>query len=122
MRAPAAVAVLVAWVAARWKPEGAAVPKTVWMTSESWTPEAAAAVAQWQRLNPEWTVRHMDDAEIRAFVCAEFEPELCALAARQSWQQGGTEVFLSDLQLDDSGYDGAVFAVGYRRQRYLSGS
>ena len=50
------------------------------------------------------------------------EPELCALAARQSWQQGGTEVFLSDLQLDDSGYDGAVFAVGYRRQRYPSGS
>jgi len=50
------------------------------------------------------------------------EPELCALAARRSWQQGGAEVFLSDLALDDPGYDGAVFAAGYRRQRYPSGS
>lgn len=50
------------------------------------------------------------------------EPELCALAARQSWQQGGAEVFLTDLRLDDSGYDGALFAHGYRRQRYPAGS
>jgi hypothetical protein len=49
------------------------------------------------------------------------EPELCALAARQSWLRGGAEVFLSDLRLDDSGYDGAVFARAYRRQRYPSG-
>jgi len=50
------------------------------------------------------------------------EPELCALAARQSWLQGGTEVFLNDLRLDDPGYDGALFARGYRRQRYPAGS
>jgi len=50
------------------------------------------------------------------------EPELGALAARQSWRQGGAEVFLSDLRLDDPGYDGAVFARFYRRQKYPSGS
>ena len=50
------------------------------------------------------------------------EPELCALAARQSWQGEGAQVFLSDLGLEDSGYDGAVFAEGYRRQRYPHGS
>ena len=50
------------------------------------------------------------------------EPELCALAARQSWLRNGAEVFLSDLALEDEGYDGAVFAEGYRRQRYPEGS
>ncbi len=49
------------------------------------------------------------------------EPELCALAARQSWLQGGAEVGLTDLRLDDPGYDGALFARGYRRQRYPAG-
>jgi hypothetical protein len=39
------------------------------------------------------------------------------LAARQSWQQEGRRVFLSDLRLDDPGYDGAAFAAGYRLQR-----
>ena len=48
------------------------------------------------------------------------EPELCALAARRSWQQGGAEVFMGDLELEDPGYDGATFAVGYRRQRSLA--
>ncbi|MBT4501178.1 MAG: Gfo/Idh/MocA family oxidoreductase [Gemmatimonadetes bacterium] len=50
------------------------------------------------------------------------EPELCALAARQSWLRGGAQVFLSDLELGDSGYDGAIFAEGYRRQRYPKSS
>ena len=45
------------------------------------------------------------------------EPELCALAARRSWMQGGAEIFLTDLDLDDPGYDGALFAREYRRQR-----
>jgi len=51
------------------------------------------------------------------------EPELAALAARQSWLRGGAEVFLNDLALDDEGYDGLVFAWGYRRAKYpnLSG-
>ncbi|MFH1567077.1 MAG: Gfo/Idh/MocA family oxidoreductase [Gemmatimonadota bacterium] len=50
------------------------------------------------------------------------EPELTALAARESWLRNGAEVFLGDLALEDEGYDGAVFAVGYRRQRYPKGS
>lgn len=49
------------------------------------------------------------------------EPELCALAARQSWLRQGAEVFLTDLTLEDPGYDGALFAQGYRRQRYPEG-
>ena len=46
------------------------------------------------------------------------EPELCALAARQSWMNDGVEINLEDLQLDDSGYDGDSFARSYREQRY----
>ncbi len=49
------------------------------------------------------------------------EPELCALAARQSWLRRGAEVFLTDLTLADEGYDGALFAREYRRQRYPEG-
>jgi hypothetical protein len=63
------------------------------------------------------------EADLPPLTMAELiEPELCALAARQSWQSNGTEVFLTDLGLDDSGYDGALFAAGYRRQRYPEGS
>lgn len=45
------------------------------------------------------------------------EPEYLALAARQSWMTGGSEIFLTDLRLDDSGYDGDAFAASYRRAR-----
>jgi hypothetical protein len=45
------------------------------------------------------------------------EPELAALAARASWLNGGQEVFIDDLRLDDPGYDGTRFAAGYRRAR-----
>jgi hypothetical protein len=45
------------------------------------------------------------------------EPELAALAARTSWLNGGQEVFIDDLRLDDPGYDGTQFAAGYRRAR-----
>jgi Oxidoreductase family, NAD-binding Rossmann fold len=45
------------------------------------------------------------------------EPELAALAARQSWLNNGAEVFLTDLRLDDPGYDGDQFALEYRRAR-----
>jgi hypothetical protein len=45
------------------------------------------------------------------------EPERCALAALQSLDRGGERVLLADLAADD-GYDGAAFAVAYRRQRY----
>ena len=45
------------------------------------------------------------------------EPELAAMAARVSWRNNGQEVFLSDLRQDDPGYDGAQFAVEYRRAR-----
>jgi hypothetical protein len=46
------------------------------------------------------------------------EPEMAAMAARQSWLRGGAEVFLGDLSLEDEGYDGEVFTWGYRRAKY----
>jgi hypothetical protein len=49
---------------------------------------------------------------------ALIEPELCALAARQSWLRGDSEVRLDELSEEDEGYDGAAFAVGYRKARY----
>ena len=45
------------------------------------------------------------------------EPELAALAARQSWLRKGAEVSLQDLPEDDPGYDGTEFALTYRRAR-----
>lgn len=46
------------------------------------------------------------------------EPEMAALAAKKSWQQGGIEVFLSDLGVtEDLSYDGTMFALEYRRAR-----
>lgn len=45
------------------------------------------------------------------------EPELAALAARMSWQNNGEKIFLSDLRLDDPGYDGTAFAREYLRAR-----
>jgi predicted dehydrogenase len=47
----------------------------------------------------------------------QLEPELAALAARMSWMNHGQEVYLDDLLLDDPGYDGTQFALGYRRAR-----
>jgi len=49
------------------------------------------------------------------------EPELCALAARQSWLEGDQEVMLAELPLDDTGYDGKTFAEGYRKAKYPNG-
>jgi len=49
------------------------------------------------------------------------EPELCALAARKSWLNGDREVLLSELNEADGGYDGALFAAGYRKMRYPQG-
>ncbi len=45
------------------------------------------------------------------------EPELIALAARWSWMHHGAEVFLTDLRLDDEGYDGHAFNAEYRRMK-----
>jgi hypothetical protein len=52
---------------------------------------------------------------------ALIEPELAALAARDSWRHCGTRTYLGDLRLDDPGYDGAAFAQEYRRQRLSAG-
>ncbi len=46
-----------------------------------------------------------------------FEPELAALAALQSWENGDCEVALSDIS-PATRYDGAVFAASYRAARY----
>lgn len=48
---------------------------------------------------------------------AILEPELAALAAKQSWLNNGAEVFLDDLGLDSPSYDGTQFALEYRRAR-----
>jgi predicted dehydrogenase len=45
------------------------------------------------------------------------EPEVWALAAKQSWEQGDREVALSDLS-PATAYDGPAFARAYRAQRY----
>ncbi len=45
-------------------------------------------------------------------------PEFAALAAKQSWQEHGREIFVSDLSaVDGLGYDGTQFACEYRRAR-----
>lgn len=49
---------------------------------------------------------------------ALIEPELCALAARLSWLHDDREIRIADLSEEDAGYDGAEFAVGYRKMRY----
>lgn len=46
------------------------------------------------------------------------EPELAAIAARESWQNGGREVRLEDVKDAGSGYDGAEFAAEYKRSKY----
>ena len=46
------------------------------------------------------------------------EPELCALAARQSWMNGDCEVALDAIDGGDAGYDGAAFADEYRAMKY----
>ena len=58
-----------------------------------------------------------EQAEPPMAMAAQLEPELAALAARQSWLRNGAEVFLTDLSLDDTGYDGTQFAVEYARAR-----
>ncbi len=44
-------------------------------------------------------------------------PELIAMAARQSWLNDGARRYLSDLRVDEPGYDGAAFGAEYRLQR-----
>jgi len=51
-------------------------------------------------------------------VDAWLEPELCALAARESWRNGDRVVRLADLSEADGGYDGAAFAAEYRLAKY----
>lgn len=50
------------------------------------------------------------------------EPELCALAAKLSWEDGDREVSLSELSHSDVRYDGPAFAAEYRRQKYPDAS
>jgi len=48
---------------------------------------------------------------------ALLEPELAALAVRQSWLHQGAEILLKDLSADGPSYDGTEFALAYRRAR-----
>lgn len=45
------------------------------------------------------------------------EPELVALAAKSSWLNNGKKIFLTDLRIDDAGYDGDMFVAEYCRSR-----
>ena len=45
------------------------------------------------------------------------EPELIAMAARKSWINHGLDVWLTDLRLDNEGYDGHAFGAEYRRMK-----
>ena len=65
----------------------------------------------WAATNTPWPVE--PDAWI--------EPELCALAARRSWQHGDRAVALAELS-DEDAYDGGQFATSYRRARYPEGN
>jgi len=49
---------------------------------------------------------------------ALLEPELCALAAKVSWEEGNREVRLSELAGHSVSYDGPAFAEFYRKQKY----
>lgn len=44
------------------------------------------------------------------------EPEFVALAAKQSWENDGQEVFLSDLDATSTGYNGTEFAREYKKK------
>ncbi len=44
-------------------------------------------------------------------------PELCALAAKQSWENDDIEVRLEEVA-PETAYHGAEFAQSYRKQRY----
>lgn len=46
------------------------------------------------------------------------EPELCALAAKLSWEEGDREVALTELAGRAVCYDGRAFAAAYKRQKY----
>ncbi|MSR81404.1 MAG: oxidoreductase [Candidatus Latescibacteria bacterium] len=48
------------------------------------------------------------------------EPEMWALAARRSWEEGDREVSLDEL--GEGGYDGAAFGRFYREQKYGKGN
>jgi len=50
------------------------------------------------------------------------EPELCALAAKLSWENGNREVGLAELVGSSISYDGSAFAAEYRRQKYPDSS
>lgn len=57
------------------------------------------------------------EAEAPVPIDALVEPELCALAARQSWLNGDRPVRLDELTGED-GFDGGAFAEGYRKAKY----
>jgi hypothetical protein len=46
------------------------------------------------------------------------EPELAALAAQRSWMEDDREILLSELKEDEPGYDGAAFALEYKKNKY----
>lgn len=52
---------------------------------------------------------------------ALIEPELAALAARQSWLHGDAEIRIAEIA-DDEGYDGSAFEREYRAMKYPSSS
>ncbi len=57
------------------------------------------------------------EAEAPVPLDALIEVEMAAIAARLSWSTHDKRIVLNNIPLDDPGYDGALFAAAYRRQK-----
>lgn len=100
-------------------------------TAERWMPFYATIVTEKGVTQYQADIAHLYRALLEAVlpylagdkdtppvpVQALIEPELWALAARQSWMEGDREVVLSEVA-EEMGYDGAAFAQEYRRMKY----
>jgi hypothetical protein len=57
------------------------------------------------------------EAEAPIAIADLLEVEMAAIAAKQSLLENGRTVLLTELSLNDPGYDGSAFAVAYKQQK-----
>ncbi|MDP7162846.1 MAG: Gfo/Idh/MocA family oxidoreductase [Phycisphaerae bacterium] len=102
--------------------EGLGLPMHVSITTDKLNMQYHADTSNIYRALLEATLPYLADEAGDPPVPMEHlvEPELAAVAARRSWLEGDREVELSELGEDDAGYDGKVFAEGYRKAKYSS--